>query len=71
MILEVFCREWGNARYLLSCQACQKYRGNITEYCERRYFCAAKFSRIKPYVTILRGNIFAHFVSNSILPIVI
>ena len=33
-------------------------------YCERRYFRADKFSRIKPYhyVTFSRGHIFAYFV---------
>ena len=35
-------------------------------YCERRYFRAAKFSRIKPHVTFLRGQIFAHLISISI-----
>ena len=36
------------------------------KYCERRYFRAAKFSRIKLYVTFLRGQIFAHVLVNSI-----
>ena len=40
-------------------------------YCERRYFRAAKFLRIKPYLTFLLGHIFAHFVPNSVYPITI
>ena len=36
------------------------------KYCERRYFRAAKFSRIKPYVTFSRGQIFVHFLPTSI-----
>ena len=35
-------------------------------YCKRRYFRAAKFSRIKPHVTFYRGQMFAHLISISI-----
>ena len=35
-------------------------------YCERRYFRAAKFLRIKPYVTFSRGYVFVHSVGYSI-----
>ena len=35
-------------------------------YCERTYFRAAKFPRIKPYVTFSRGHIFTIFVPNSL-----
>ena len=40
--------------------------GECPEYCKRRYFRAAKFSRIKPNVTFSRGQIFAHLISISI-----
>ena len=40
-------------------------------YFESTYFRAAKFSRIKPSVTFLRGHIFKPLVTNSILPIMI
>ena len=33
---------------------------------KRRYFRAAKFSRIKPRVTFSRGQIFAHLISFSL-----
>ena len=44
---------------------------HLKMYCERRYFRAAKFSRIKLYVTFSRGLIFAHVLVNSISAIMI
>ena len=38
----------------------------LVVYCKRRYFRAAKFLRIKPYVTFSSEYIFAHSVVNSI-----
>ena len=40
-------------------------------YCKRRYFRAAKFSRIKPEEAYLRGLIFAHIPFNSTCSIMI
>ena len=40
-------------------------------YCKRRYFRAAKFSRIKPYGVYSRVLIFAHMPVNSICSIMI
>ena len=39
-------------------------------YCKRRYFRAAKFSRIKLLVIFSRGQMFTHLVNNSIWSIV-
>ena len=35
-----------------------------TDYCERTYFLATKFSCIKPSVTFSHGHIFTHLVTN-------
>ena len=40
-------------------------------YCKRRYFCVAKFSRIKPYGAYSCILIFAHMPVNSICSIMI
>ena len=42
-----------------------------SEYCERRYFRIAKFSRTLPLVVYFRGQYFAHLTINSICTIMI